>query len=123
MSKKKWLKKAVKTSKSLQIRATSNGPIIIDGDKLIVLTDDDLLIELCENDPNVLDMIQSHIVETLRSSMKDFTEAVEVDINGPPNMIYSYISAAQQFFMFKTHRWYQYLIAIEETNQEPDCAE
>lgn len=102
----------------LNIYATSNGPVIFEEDKVIVLSDDDSLIELCEKNDNTLTVIESHIFLELNSAMQEFLGAAESGLNVNPSKIYSYISAFQQFWLFKNHKWTQYLMAIEEADAD-----
>jgi len=107
---------------SLKIYATSNGPIILEEDKIVVLSDDDTLIEMCEKDDNILAVIESHVISELNAATQEFLEAAQSGLNVSPSKIYSYISAFQQFWMFKNHRWPQYLQALEELVAKDDLA-
>lgn len=103
---------------SFEIHSTNNGPIILSEGKVIVLSDDDILIELCEKDESILNSMQEHISTELAASMQEFLGAIEANINASPSKIYSYLSAFQQFWMLKNHRWTQYLMALEEANAD-----
>jgi len=101
---------------SFKIHPTNNGPVIMHNDKIVVLSDDDGLIGLCEESLEFLAAMQGHILKELDSAMKSFYESVELNFNIQPTKIYSYLSAFQQFWMFRNHVWPAYLTAVEEAN-------
>lgn len=105
---------------SFKLYATNNGPVIIEEDKIIVFSDDDSLIEMCEKDDSILVAMESHVISELSSATQEFLGAATSGLNVSPSKIYSYISAFQQFWMFKNHRWPQYLMALEELVAEDE---
>jgi len=98
----------------LKIYATSTGPVIIDDEQVIVLSDDDGLIGLCEQDGSALRDIEGHILFELESTFNEYLGAVSSNIPAPTQKLYSYISAIQQFLLFKNVKWPQYQEAIKE---------
>lgn len=98
----------------LKIHATSNGPVIINDERVIVLSEDDSLIDLCEQDGSALREIEGHVLFELESAFNEYLGAVSSNIPAPAQKLYSYISAVQQFLLFKNVKWPQYKNAVKE---------
>lgn len=98
----------------MYIHSTTNGPVIAHDQLFVVLSDDDNLIELCEQDESTLSELEKHILFELKSTFDDYLDAVSNNINAPTQKLYSYISAIQQFLLFKNVKWVQYQIAVKE---------
>lgn len=98
----------------MKIHATSNGPIIINNEQVLVLSEDDGLIQLCEQDGSVMRDIEGHILFELESAFNEYIGAVSSNIPAPAQKLYSYISAIRQFLLFKNVKWPQYQEAIKE---------
>lgn len=101
-----------------KIHATSNGPVIVFREQLIVLLDDDGLFQLCEQDELALFEIENHILSELKSTFDEYLDAVSSNLSAPTQKLYSYISAVQQFLLFKNVKWTQYQMAIKEADNE-----
>ena len=104
----------------LQIHATTNGPVVIHEGRLIVLADDDALIQLCEHDESALFEIENHILSELGFTFNEYMDAVSSNLSAPNQKLYSYISAVQQFLIFKNFKWPQYQMAIRQAEEGED---
>jgi len=101
-----------------KIYSTSNGPFIIYDEKVLVLSEDDKLFELCEKDGSALRDIEGHILFELESAFSEYLGAVSSNIPAPVQKLNSYLSAVQQFLFFKNVKWPQYQTAIKEAEDE-----
>ena len=99
-----------------EIHSTTNGPVIFYNDKAVCLSDENSLLEICEQNLDFLADMQGHVIRELNAAMASFNEAAEANINMPAVKIYSYLSAYQQFWIFRNHNWPAYLHAVEEAN-------
>lgn len=100
------------------IKSTSNGPIVLAGTELVALSDDQALIVACEQDPNLLDSLWTHIEETLQESLSSYLDGVSSNLNPTPVKVFSYVTACQQYWVFKNHRWASYVAARDRADSE-----
>ena len=103
---------------TFKIRPTSNGPVIILDEEIIVLSDHEAMIDLRENYPSIFEDIQKHLEEELLLEVKAHIDASNANLNPPPTKIYSYIASLQSLWMIKNHNWPAYLDAIEQAQME-----
>ena len=103
---------------TFEIRATSNGPIIILDNEIVVLSDHEMMIDLREKHPSIFDEIQEHLGKELLSEVESHIDASNANINPPPTKIYSYVGALQSLWMIKNHNWPSYLAALEKAEEE-----
>lgn len=94
------------------------GPIIVVGEQFITLASDDALLELCHDDPTKFDAIHNHIQEELRDAFNVYMDAIASEINPPTGKMYAYMAAFHQFWMFRHIKFAQYLMALENAEQE-----
>jgi len=102
---------------SFEIKATDIGPIIIYNGNFVALASEDVMIELCHEDPTRFNVIQDHIKDELQDAFNLYMEGIDSGINPPAAKMYAYIAAFHQFWMFKYIRFAQYLMALEEAEQ------
>jgi len=103
---------------NMTIHATDLGPLFFYEDKFIALTNDDEMIQMCyENATYFLD-IQNHIKEELENTFQLYLEAFMADINPPASKLYAYISAMQQFWIFKHIKFAQFITTLEQAEEQ-----
>lgn len=93
------------------IKSTSNGPIVIANGELIALSDDQALIAACEEDETLLEGLWTHIESELQNALSTYLDGVSANLNPTPVKVFSYVTACQQYWMFKNHRWASYVVA------------
>ena len=103
---------------SFEIHATDNGPVIIHNGKLAVLTSEDMMLEICHEDPMRFTEMQNHIHDELKSAAETYLDGFMNGFNPPAQRLYSYIAALQQFWMFRNIKFAQYLEALREADDE-----
>ena len=103
---------------SFIIRSTSNGPVIILDNEIVVLSDHEMMIDLREKYPSIFDEMQDHLVKELLVEVQSHIDASNANINPPPTKIYSYIGSLQSLWMIKNHNWPSYLAALEQAEEE-----
>lgn len=104
---------------SFEIYATDNGPVFAYKGNFFVLTSEESMLELCYEDPTCFDLIRNHIQEHLKDACDLYSEGFTLNLNPPAGKLYAYIAALQQFWMFRNHKFPQFLEAIKAgENQE-----
>jgi hypothetical protein len=101
-----------------EIHATDNGPVIIHNSEFVVLTSEDSLIQLIQEDVNRFDLIEDHIKQEIKNTFDLYLEGFAAGINPPAGRLYAYIAAYQQFWMFKYIKFPNFLMALENSENE-----
>jgi hypothetical protein len=103
---------------SFEIKATDMGPVLIHNGNFFALASDDAMIELCYDDPTCFATIFEHLTQEVRNAFDEYLEGFGMGINPPNAKLYSYISALQQFWIFKNIKFAQYLDAVNREEDE-----
>lgn len=102
---------------SFEIHPTDNGPVIVYNNIFVTINNDDTMIELCYEDGTRFDLIQDHIKDELQNTFDLYIEGFMSGINPPSAKLYAYISAFQQFWIFKNIKFAQFISAMEEAEE------
>ena len=87
---------------------TTNGPVISVLGKHAVIMDTQDMLALAEEGDDFINRLEQHIVAEGESAMAEFMEGFAANTPLPPQKIYSYIAAVQQFLQFKNNNWGPY---------------
>jgi hypothetical protein len=103
---------------SFEIHATDNGPVMVNNGNFVVLSSDDAMIDLVYEDGSRFNLIQNHIKEELKNAFDLYLEGFSAGLNPPAGRLYAYISALQQYWMFRNIKFANFLSALEEAEDE-----
>jgi hypothetical protein len=76
------------------------------------------MIEMCYEDGSRFAEIQSHIKDELENVFELYLDAFMADINPPSGRLYAYISAMQQFWIFKHIKFAQFIATLEQAEDQ-----
>jgi len=102
---------------SITITKTSYGPILALGDRTFTLMDGQDMIVAYEEVADFLDVVERHLVTTLREAFDEALQAFEAGIQMNSSLVYGYLNAYNQFNGFKNGFLPNYLRQVAEAER------